>query len=143
MSMQMYAEPVSPWALNATQLDRLRARVAEGEAEIASPKLRALPWPERTRREAEVKSWRRELQMAEFESVLEVRRKALHRRPAQPAPVAANAGRQEYAPPVAYFAEPPQMQAVTATRSARPPAPCQHTQFVVNVGSGWLGATAR
>lgn len=103
MSKQMYVEPVSPWALNATQLAALRQRVAEAEAAVAAAK----EWTERTRLEQDLKVVQRELAVAEHEAQLAVRRQAQHRRPAPAAaPSAANVARQEYAQPVPYFAEP-------------------------------------
>lgn len=103
MSEQMYAEPVSPWALNASQLDRLRARVAEAETELESAEHQASPWPERTRREAEVEAMLRELERAEFEAKLEARRQAQHREPAPGVPAATNAVGQQFVEPVPYF----------------------------------------
>lgn len=81
---QMFAEPQSPWALDAADLDRLRQRVTEGEAEIQGPKHQALAWPERTRREAEVQAMRRQLQTAEFEATLDARHQAQHQRSLTP-----------------------------------------------------------
>lgn len=116
---------MSPWALNATDLDRLRQRVAEAEGELQTPKHQALPWPERTRNEQEAKSLRRELQVAEFEAKLEARRQAQRRQLAPGGPVAANAASApQFMEPVPYYA--------TSARRV----------FVVNVASGVMGGPA-
>lgn len=100
MTQQMYMEPVSPWAArNATQLDRLRARVREAEAEAAG----AEDWTARTRAEQEAKGLRRELETAEFEARLDAQRQAQHQEPAGTAPAANAAHGQQYAEPVPYW----------------------------------------
>lgn len=78
-SEQEFADIVSPWALNATELDWLRARVAEAEAATTAPHFDELPWAERVRREQELKALQHELERAEFEARLEAQRSELTR----------------------------------------------------------------
>ena len=73
MNAQQYAAPVSPWALNASQLDSLRAQVEEAEVTVAKTK----DWTERTRLDQNAKALRRELQSAELEVKL-CRHRAQH-----------------------------------------------------------------
>jgi hypothetical protein len=69
---QQYAAPISPWALSASQMRRLRERILALEAWLAANP--AAPWDERTRKEQELTTLRRELESAELEQRLERRR---------------------------------------------------------------------
>jgi hypothetical protein len=90
---------VSPWARNVAQLGALRMQVVKAEDAVAAAQDN---WPERTRAEQHLKALRRELQAAELETRLAVRRQTQQQyQPAGTRP-AANAG-QQYAEPVAYF----------------------------------------
>lgn len=104
--------------LSPPQLDALRAKVQAGDTEVRSPAHRALPWPERTRREAEVTAWRHELEAAELAVRLDTERRA----PVQPpraAPAAGNAASAaQFAEPVPYFA--PEHAAPQAAGNAAP-----------------------
>ena len=82
MTQQMYAEPVSPWALNAAQLDALRRQIVEAEAVVAS----AGDWSSRVRAEQNLKALRRQLGAAEFEGRLDAQRRARAQQRAVPPP---------------------------------------------------------
>ncbi len=111
MTKQMYAVPVSPWALDALQLDRLRARVQDAEEQV----VKTTDWVERTRAEQHMKALQRELHSAEFEAVLEGKR-ASAQQARQPEPLirsdcgtkflpASNNRKPLFAEPVTYFAK--------------------------------------
>ena len=111
MNTQEYVEPVSPWALNKTELDRLRGRVREAE-EVAA---KETTWVERTRAEQHAKSLQRELASAEFEARLEHRRQAQQQRVTPPlvrsdcgGALLAATNREQFAEPVSYWREQPQ-----------------------------------
>ena len=70
MHEQQFMEPVSPYALSISGLDRLRAKVVAAEAEAS----KAEGWTERTRREQDVKVLQRELASAELERTLSAQR---------------------------------------------------------------------
>ncbi len=59
---QQYMEPVNPWALNASELDRLRERVRAAEKEAE----KETDWTSKTRAEQHAESLARELRSAEF-----------------------------------------------------------------------------
>lgn len=89
-SEQEFAETVSPWALNASQLDRLRQHLADAESEGD---------------EQDAKALRRELARAENERLLDHQRAEMAAQRALPRPVAAQAqGAEEFfADPVPYW----------------------------------------
>lgn len=124
MSTQQYVEPVSPWALSKTELDRLRGRVREVEEQVEG----AGEWVERTRAEQELKSLQRELQSAEFEATLERKRQAQQRATTPPLVrsdcgnsfLAATNGEPQYMEPVAYWKR-EQRQRIAANSGPRWP----------------------
>ena len=72
MTEQMYAETLSPWALNAAQFDALRAAVVEAEAAVAAAK----GWKARELSKRHLQSLRSELASAELEQRLDAQRRA-------------------------------------------------------------------
>jgi len=69
MSEQLYAEPVAYFAASGgSKLDQLRRRVKAGEKEVAG----ARDWSQRTRREAELRGVRRELESAESDAAEQI-----------------------------------------------------------------------
>ena len=77
---EQYMEPVHPWTLNASELDRLRGRLRVAEAEAA----KETDWVQRTRAEQNAKTLARELRSAEFatKQVLQQRQVGQQREPA-------------------------------------------------------------
>jgi len=92
---------------DASELGALRATVLADEKEKLSPAWQALPWPERTRREAEMRDRVRELGAAERQALAATRPAPVQppRASALPQRPTANAAPQ-YMEPVAYFDEP-------------------------------------
>jgi len=70
---RMFAEPISPWAVNDSELERLRRELREAEREA----VQATDWPTRTRAEGRATALRRELAMAETERRLERQREQM------------------------------------------------------------------
>ena len=134
--MQQFLEPVSPWALNASQLDALRQKVVEADtsaAQEADPIMRI-------RAEQHAKALRRELGAAETTARLETQRQAMAQAQQRLAtPQAANAASEpQFLEPVAYYAtEEPKGRAVTTAQNARRGA------LVVNAASGVMGSGVR
>ena len=134
MSEQMYAVPVSPWALNTTQLDRKRSVWAE--AEMAAAK--ATDQTEKSGLSQHAKSLQRELATAENEMRLEQQRAAMARNAASNATnsmVQDSEGEPQFMPTVAYFERQTQKQehpetaeAVVANRASAAVSP----EFVFN-----------
>lgn len=101
MSTPQFAEPRSPWALNSTELDRLRRRLAEAEQRAEQEP----DWVQRTRAEQDVVALRRQLQAAEFEAELTARRERSAARSTQVRPSEV-VNTTRYMEPVPYWRAP-------------------------------------
>lgn len=122
MTQQMYAQSVSPWARNASELDRLRGQSAEADA---AAEKEADPI-KRMRAEQHAKALRRELQAAEFEARLDSQRRASAQQRAPMSAVRQSGTEPQFMEPVPYFADQPirrAAQGVSNATTSRPKWP--------------------